>query len=202
MCKSAGQQPCAKASPFANPGTATAAAMENSAFLAEVGSLNPEATQQPDTGGTQSNLPDVIGEARMLRPSFLKGIGSSPSAQASRQRGAEANTCMSPRSPAKVTQQRPQYLKGLGSLPDRQPAARRAQPEDASSDGAVVLIDQTAEQDSPEAASPPRRRGSKRKRHEHGYNEAAQVTALELAILTAGVLLPHRLEGCALQLLI
>ena len=201
MCKSLGQQPCAKASPSATPGTATAAAIEIPGFLARVGSLSPEATQQPDTGGTQSNLPDVLEEARLLRPSFLKGIGGRPSAQARRQRGAEANTCMSPRPPAGVTQQRPQYLKGLGSLPSRQPAACCAQPEDASSDGAVALIDETAEQDSPEAASPPRRRSSKRKRHEHGYNEAPQVTALELAILTAGVLLPHRLEGCALRLL-
>ena len=109
---------------------------------------------------------------------------------------------MSPRSPAGVTQQRPQYLKGLGSLPNRQPTACCAQPEDASSNDAVLLIDKTGEQDSPEAESPPRRRSSKRKRHEHGYNEAAQVTALELAILTAGVLLPHRLENCVLRLLI
>ena len=176
--------------------------MENLAFLAQAGSLSPEATQQPGTGGTRSNIPEGIGEARLHRPSFLKGIGSRPSAQASRQRGAEANTCMSPRSPTGVTQQRPRYLKGLGQLPGRQPAACRAQPEDTSSDGAVVLIDEIAEQDSPEASSPPRRRSSKRKRHEHGFNEAAQVTALELAILTAGVLLPHGLEDCALRLLI
>ena len=191
--KPIGQQPSANASPTAIPRTATAAAMKRPAFLARDGTVSPEATQQAGMGGPQSVISDGDEEARPHRPSFLKGIGSCTYARACKQRGAEANTCMTPRTPTGASEQRPRYLKGLGSLAQRQPAASCAQPEDSLIDGAGALIDEAAEQDLPQAAPPACRRSSKRRRHEHGYNEAAQVTALELAILTAGVLLPRRL---------
>ena len=106
----------------------------------------------------------------MPQPRFLKGSGmhSTQTEQTCRHQGG------------------PQFLKGGKDL-------RRSQPAPALQEAEVAEEDDACEEELRAEVAREYRQARSRKRmrrHERGYNEAAQVKALECTILSAGMPLP------------
>ncbi len=100
-------------------------------------------------------------------PRFLKGSGVPRPQQPRKQQGP------------------PQFLKGGGSRRHSKRAALILEDDTSEEDDAGEHVQQNAE-----VAEEPGRRRTRMRRHEHGYNEEAQVKALECTILSAGMLSP------------
>lgn len=110
-------------------------------------------------------------------PRFLKGSGMHRAEQPHQQHRA------------------PQFLKGGKPL-------RHSRQAPAIQDQEVSEEDDACEDDmvAEVAEERPRRRRKRIRRHEDGYNEAAQVKALECYILSAGLLLTSACHMCARHL--